>query len=427
MTRYLYYLSLLLLLVGAKYITIGPNITLFKGVFALAMLLGLFAPGGVSKGPPPKFIFAFVVFTLFLVVSVTRAPTPGLGYVELYSYLACLVGAWAAFVFLHEASHFKGLAIVLVLGGVINAVVGLLQVFVSSSFYVFREADFQSGRALGFYPNPNGLGSLLVLAFFLCIALAHISSPRTRRMYLWGVAPLLLAACVLTFSRSALLGVVAGLALYALRFRKMRGSIGMLIFLGLLVGVAYYVLSLGLAGAERWQYGNIEGNIRWYMMERALALFAESPILGHGAYGFAVKERMVLHVAFLVPLVEQGALGWAAYLFLVGGAFLELLRGALKMLEAKASWFFWAMACGYGALMFHTNLHGGGYRSVLLWILIGVGFRVRQLQVSHPERLRFNVPRPKPGPALVTTGIDQVDPRGLLLPAAPPSPLGRAR
>ena len=211
MTRYLYYLSLLLLVMGAKSVTVAPNITAFKAVFAVAMLLGLFAPGGVSKGPPPRFLFAFVVFTLFLLVSVTRAPTQSLGYLVLYSYLACLVGAWSAFVFLHEASHFKGLAVVLVLGGVINAVLGILQVSVSSAFFVFRGEDFiGGGRAAGLYTNPNGLGALLVLAFFLCIALAHVSSPKMRRVYLWGVAPLLLAVCILTFSRSALLGVVAG-------------------------------------------------------------------------------------------------------------------------------------------------------------------------------------------------------------------------
>jgi len=426
MSRYLFYLSLLLLVMGAKYVTVGPNITVFKAVFALALLLGLFAPSGVSKGPPPKFLLAFVAFSLFLLISVRGAPTPSLGYTELYQYLACLAGAWGAFVFLHDARHFKGMATVLVWAGALNAVLGILQVLVGARFYVFSRAG-AAGRAAGFFANPNGLGGLLVLTFFLCIALSHVSKPKLRRLYLWGFVPLMLVGCILSFSRSALLAVVAGLAVYALRIRKMRGSIGMLVFLAVLVGVAYWVLSLGMAGVERWEYGNIQGNIRWLMMERALVRFAESPLLGHGAYGYVVKERMVCHVAFLVPLVEQGALGWVAYMFLVGGALVEFARAALKNVETKASWFFWAFACGYGALMFHTNLHGGGYRSTVMWLLLGVGFRALQLQIGHPARMRFDVTRPEPGPTLATDGVNLASLGRPRLPSAPPSPLGRTR
>ena len=201
----------------------------------------------------------------------------------------------------------------------------------------------------------------------------------------------------------------------------MRGSIGMLIFLGVLVGVAYYVLSLGLAGTERWEYGNIGGNIRWHMMERALARFAESPILGHGAYGYILKEQMVCHVAFLVPLVDQGALGWAAYLFLVAGALVEFARSALRNMEARASWFFWAFACGYGALMFHTNLHGAGQRSTLLWVMLGVGFRAMQLQIGYPERMRFDTRRAEPWSAPAIADVSLAGPHRHLLPAAPPA------
>ncbi len=70
-------------------------------------------------------------------------------------------------------------------------------------------------RALGVFPDPHTLGAVLVLAFpFAVFAWRRAANPRARGRWVAGIA-VIASALLLTFSRSAYLGLIAGVVVIA--------------------------------------------------------------------------------------------------------------------------------------------------------------------------------------------------------------------
>ena len=393
MSLLFYYIAIISMFTGATYITVVQDVSLFKVIFGFAFLVGLLlVRSPVSKLPSLQFMAPFWIFLLTLVVSVTRSAYLPVALTDFSSFIAGMVAAWSAFLFIQNRKHFATVAHLFVWLGMLGAVLGIAQVFLGPQFYVFlgklEPGELpRYGRAMGLQGNPNGLASLLILAFFFALGLSAEMTGRLRFVYRWVLAPILLFGLVLTFSRSGLLALVLGLAGFALRAKSVRTAVATAVFLGLAGGIIYWVLSSGLGGTSRWTMEKFQTNVRWQMFSQALGYIAENPVFGLGAQGYAIREGRTLHVSLLAPLVEQGLIGGAAFLYLVVRPFFGLVGVVRRMSTSKTAWLFWALAWGYAALLFHGNLHGGWQNDPILWLMMGIGFRIRQIHRIVPEAL----------------------------------------
>jgi len=170
--------------------------------------------------------------------------------------------------------------------------------------------------------NPNGFGNFLALTIPFCTSLIfHAKLKRGKRLFLAFSLTLMFISLVLTFSRSAWVGVFAGLL--CLSVFKPKAPLFLLICA---IITAVFVLSpiqdrvfkdISDPGA---QYRIVKARI-------AYDKFKEHPILGNGLGSFhyeaqfseiwAYHAHSTLENNYLLMLVEGGIIGLLAFLYLV--------------------------------------------------------------------------------------------------------------
>jgi O-antigen ligase len=209
-------------------------------------------------------------------------------------------------------------------------------------------------RPVGIFAEPNqlGLSAAIVLCFGIAMTIVTLRQRRTTLSMLCGITSVLaLTALVLTLSRGAWIGAFVGLAVLVV---LLRGARKPLLICLMTVGVVVLVVLVALPAtsgspvfAERLT--SIFTGERSPYDERpaawagSLQQMAQRPVLGSGpaAYHAAATQglaqftdvRQVLHahVLYLTVGAEQGVLGLAALVIVIGvGARAALRnRGAL--------------------------------------------------------------------------------------------------
>ena len=208
--------------------------------------------------------------------------------------LAALVAAAAQRAGLGVAV-FSGFCVALVVAGVANSLIGVLQVFAPQ----WADGDWiapgaTAGRAVGNLRQPNHLSSLLLWSL---IGVVWLGEARLlRRIVMMPLAALLLFVVVLSASRTGAVGAVL-LAVWGLLDRRLSRGARVLL---LLAPVAYALFWLAAAawaqaaqqvfvGADRFSGGGDISNARFGIWSNALALIAMHPWagVGFGEFNFA--------------------------------------------------------------------------------------------------------------------------------------------
>ena len=203
----------------------------------------------------------------------------------------------------------------------------------ASAAALWAVLDAASGepRPFASFGNPIFLGTALASAVPIALTRAY-ASPDGRRRALWGAAAALqLTGLLLTHSRAAVLGLIAGLSFWALarlRGERLRGAL--LILAGVLIAATW-----AFRGRE-WTHALI-----W---RDALALWRAHPLLGCGLGRFhlefpafasaALKARWAegrvivnfAHNEYLQTLVETGPVGLATLIAVPAFAWISLRR-----------------------------------------------------------------------------------------------------
>jgi O-antigen ligase len=200
---------------------------------------------------------------------------------------------------------------------------------------------------------------------------------------LWG-------ALVLTFSQSSFAALLAGLAvLGALRWRARPVIAVAAIALaagGALIAVAPDAVRVDLGSAES---ADAATSGRYDLLAGGVRLFADRPVMGWGSGAFAREYRRAEDVSaeratsasHTIPVTvaaEQGLIGLAAYLVVVGLAIVRLFGGA-----RRAPWRA-AVAAAFAALVVHSMMYAAFLEDPLTWALMGVGTALA-LRAAHPE------------------------------------------
>jgi hypothetical protein len=196
-------------------------------------------------------------------------------------------------------------------------------------------------RAIATSVDPNSYGGMLALVIAVTAAQLFATRPVLRR---WLLAMLLGAmgiALLLTFSRAALLGVIAAAVYLAtLRYRRLWWAMlaAGIVAAGVLVG-------LGMAAefvqrfTEGIQFQDQAQQMRLAEYANAIEIIKRYPIFGIG-FGQAPEIDLVAGVSsiYLTIAERMGLVGLAIFLAIVGAWFVVGLRAAPQLDDERASW-----------------------------------------------------------------------------------------
>jgi O-antigen ligase len=234
-------------------------------------------------------------------------------------------------------------------------------------------------RVNSLFFDPNIYGRFLALVMVL-LASWLLWTRRQREVV---AATLLLAVLwgglVLTFSQSSFAALLVGLAVLG----AMRWSVRWALILSgaaLVVAVAFVALA---PGAVHLELGNSKSadkatSGRYDLIKGGVKLFTKEPVVGQGSGSFSREYRRAEHVSperaasasHTIPITvaaEQGVIGLAAYLLLMIGALVRLLRRARGAPERAA------VVAAFIALVAHSMMYAAFLEDPVAWTLLGAG------------------------------------------------------
>jgi polysaccharide biosynthesis protein PslJ len=175
-------------------------------------------------------------------------------------------------------------------------------------------------RAIGTSVDPNALGGLLLIIGTLAGPQLVTRRPLLPRWLTILITGLIFVCLLLTFSRGALVGLVAGLGVVVLaRYRRL---IPYLIGLGLLFLLLPFAQSYIARFIEGIQGQDLATQMRFGEYRDAVALIGRYPLFG---VGFAGSPDIDLYLGvanvYLTIGQQMGALGLAAFLAVIATVF----------------------------------------------------------------------------------------------------------
>ncbi|HYL39337.1 MAG TPA: O-antigen ligase family protein [Bryobacteraceae bacterium] len=243
-----------------------------------------------------------------------------------------LVAAWLA----ADSHNIRRLLRAATAAGALASLYGIAQYFGWDPWQPVQA--YQAGEGLYTIVRPPGtlghadyFGAWLVVVTFLAAALARLEPPGWRKYAASASAGLALAAIILSGTRSALLGVLAGALVYAVSRRsRMRMRTLAAMGVGALALVIFFVSPPGakLRARLHWSIEDARGGGRLLLWRDSLRMSARRPLTGFGPETFATEfprfESLDLaraypdfyqespHNLFLDALTAEGWLGLLA-------------------------------------------------------------------------------------------------------------------
>ena len=238
-------------------------------------------------------------------------------------------------------------------------------------------------RVNSIFFDPNILGRFLVIAILAAVAMAWVTRSRGALIALAASAGVMAAGLVVTFSRSAALGLIVGLALlawYAFGPKRTLAVGGVLL---VLFGAAAFVGSDNVRRAatstERLDQVS-EG--RFDLVEGGLTIWRSEPIVGAGLGGFenrfeasldpAEQRRIRVIVSHNTPvtvLSEGGVIGALLFVALLAMTALNIGRGS--RVGGASGWAQWTMLAMLASIFVHSLLYSALFEDPFTWVIAG--------------------------------------------------------
>ena len=245
---------------------------------------------------------------------------------------------------------------------------------------VIASNQFESSfRVNSLFFDPNIYGRFLAVVMLGVTGVLLWTRQRRDELGVAAVLAILWAGLLLTFSQSSMaallvgLGVLGGLRWSTAAAWRVAGA----------VAVAAIAIVVIAPGALRLDLGSSKSadtatSGRYELMKGGLRLFADRPVYGWGTGSFprqfrrhekasTQKATSASHTIPITVAAEQGVIGLALYLALVGAALRRLFVGA-RGSPARA-----VVAAAFAALLFHTLLYAAFLEDPLTWTLLGIG------------------------------------------------------
>ena len=247
----------------------------------------------------------------------------------------------------------------------------------------------QPMRAIATSIDPNALGGLMV--FLTIIAVAHLFAPKPimPRRYLLPISAMMMLTLYLTYSRGALLGVVAGLGVMSLlRYRNLIWLMAAAFILVLILPQTQFYVTRFIDGL---QGQDLATQMRFGEYKDALELIQRYPLTGVGFFGTPDIDLYVgVSSVYLLIAQQMGVIGAGLYI-LVGLAYIVLMYLTLRRLPRNHSLETPLLAYGLailGAMVsgvfdhFYFNLQFI-HIATLYWLTLGLGMVAHKLVMSN--------------------------------------------
>jgi O-antigen ligase len=250
-------------------------------------------------------------------------------------------------------------------------------------------------RVNSLFFDPNVYGRFLALVMVV-LAGVLLWAPARRDVTRVAVAlALLWAALVLTLSESSFAALLVGLAvLAALRWRPwpVVAACGGFV----VVALALVVLAPGALGLKTDSFSSVNeaSSGRAKLVRGGLKMAADRPLTGFGSGSFAdryrARERVVSsrlsaesHTIPVTIAAEQGAIGLAAYGFLLWTAFAVAFGGLRRTLRRRPAGVVLVGRCvvaaAFCALLLHTFVYAAFLEDPLTWTLLAMAAALRRV------------------------------------------------
>jgi O-antigen ligase len=282
-------------------------------------------------------------------------------------------------------------------GGVLAAVAGLGLVLAAVAFWEYAARDLllsrgdllQSNqlhlyfRVNSLFYDPNVFGRYLALSLVALGAFLAWTRDGRAAAAAAAAAGVLLVALTLSYSLTSMAALVAGLLVvvalrWTLRWALAGGA-------AILVCGAIFLLVSGTGDSDLGSAEDFDTTTsgRVGLVRGGLELAEDRPLWGwgSGSFGAAFSRQIerarttVSHSEPITVAAEQGAIGLAVYVALVGLALVVLLSGAGGSAGTAAA------AAGFVAMLVHSLSYAGFAIDPATWALLGLGVALRR---THP-------------------------------------------
>lgn len=329
--------AILLLLVARASIDLVSDIRLGPLNVAAALALLVLVAGIIDMTGHRSFpgtqssIFPYMLFLFWAGFAVLLAPDMLGGLKDWLRFASLLV----IFEFVRQiASTEEGAlraATAIALSTVLPVGLAIFQ-FVTGQGFVIKQGEFVRVTGTFLHPNPFAL----YLAIVLPVIAALLATQRRARRWLWPLAIACLAALVMTFTRTAWIGLFMAILIAGwLHYRAKAFLIPVVVVALLLLvpGVAERFSDLSGEGETAVEQ---ENSLEWRLSYwgEALKGLRRSPVWGEGldAISATSREGKQAHNDYVRVLVETGVVG----LGLLVWAYARLARRALAATGATA-------------------------------------------------------------------------------------------
>jgi O-antigen ligase len=253
-------------------------------------------------------------------------------------------------------------------------------------------------RVNSLFWDPNIFGRYLAVTIVAVVAVMLWERSPGRAAAAGAAALVLLAALATTFSQSSLIALLAGLAVLAGLRWSARWTAAVCVTV-VVAGIA------ALAATGKFDFTlsaekslDVQTSGRSELIRGGLELFADQPVagLGSGAFEGAFQDRFrageeaagtVSHTEPVTVLAEQGAIGFAVYVFVLAMAFAALghriapaapgLRGGGGALadpdDRTVGVARVAILAALAAMFVHSLSYAAFFTDPITWVLLALG------------------------------------------------------
>ncbi len=277
-------------------------------------------------------------------------------------------------------------------------------------------------RVNSLFFDPSIYGRFLALVMIVATVVVLWSVRRRDVLIAAAVLLWLLGGLLTSFSQSSIAALLVGLAVVAAIRWRVRPTLyacaGLLAVTALFLLLAPRGSHVGVGGSRS---ANNATSGRYGLVSNGLRLFVDRPLQGWGPGSFskqytlhnAVTAQNATSASHTIPITvaaEQGVVGLALYLALLGAAFITLFTRGAGRSPARV-----AVAAAFAALVVHTLTYADFLEDPMTWTLLGVGVALAEV-------------RPRREPASGVDGHGPVLSRGVGPPPAsavgPPAAAG---
>lgn len=368
-----------------------------------------------SQFPRIEGMFPLIAFLVLYGLSVSYSPQQLEAIILFFRLLALTALVFAVLYIVRSRSAVTIAIVTLILWELVMSVLGIVQTLTSQFYFQAAFVNLVGAsipRATGTFHNPNDFATLLMVGIVITASLlANLKVASWKRGVFLLILLVLTAGLVTSFSRTNWLAMAVGLVFVAVLSRKLRFLVTIALAFSIVIACitlissnfAQIVLgrftSIFSTVTQFEKATNVSGSSRVLLVQAALAMFADHPLLGIGARGFpAMFDRYKpldyptglpvneCHTLPALILSELGILGFVAFAAFV----VAVVRAGVKAAMSIDDRYLRALEIGLVSVFIAYQvsfLFTAAIEDNYFWISTGLLFAVKRVADAESSAL----------------------------------------